>query len=67
MNAPIVWFGNTDNQYKPLYKTNLGNFNGTYNMAPFTYSDTKYKLITWQSTTVTCIVGTYQCFASLVP
>ena len=32
INAPIVWFGNTTSTTIPLYKTNLGNFNGTYNL-----------------------------------
>lgn len=28
-NAPIVWFGNETSPTIPLYKTNLGYFNGT--------------------------------------
>ena len=38
-NAPIVWFGNATSTTIPLYKTNLGYFNGTFNLKTFTFSD----------------------------
>ena len=38
-NTPIVWFGNTTNITVPLYQTNIGYFNGTYNLKAFTFSD----------------------------
>lgn len=30
--APLVWLGNSINPTVPLFKTNLGDFNGTFNL-----------------------------------
>ena len=52
-NAPLVWFGNSTANTVPIYKTNLGYFNGTFNLKTFTFSDSTTKqLLTWDSNEV---------------
>ena len=38
-NAPQVWFGNSSNPTLPLFKTNIGYFNGTFNLKRFEFTD----------------------------
>ena len=40
MNVPLVWMGKANSTLIPYYKTNLGYFNATKNLAVFTFADT---------------------------
>ena len=64
-NAPLVWFGNSTATTVPHYKTNLGYFNGTFNLKTFTFTDATKQLLTWDSNEIECFIGTYRCTAKL--
>ena len=66
-NPPLVWIGNTTDLLSPWYKTNLGYFNGTYNLGKFTFTDSNTKqLLNWNSNIPECYIGTYACKAKVV-
>eukprot|EP00828_Plagiopyla_frontata_P031829 TRINITY_DN4162_c0_g1_i1.p2 TRINITY_DN4162_c0_g1~~TRINITY_DN4162_c0_g1_i1.p2 ORF type:complete len:217 (-),score=18.20 TRINITY_DN4162_c0_g1_i1:175-825(-) len=64
-NAPLVWFGNSTSTTVPLYKTNLGYFNGTFNLQTFTFTDQPLQLLTWKNNVIECPIGVYKCSAKL--
>jgi len=62
--APIVWLGNSSLPMMPLYKTQLGNFNGTY--LSFTFENGKEVLIhDYTTKNFSSYIGVYQNSAKL--
>ena len=57
-----MWFGNSADNEIPLYKTNLGYFNGSDNLRKFEFTDQdKKQLLEWKNNTIECIIGSYSC------